>query len=1070
MRKVVIAVVVLVGIGSVALMFAPPSGPKLDPAQAAQLQRLRNLGKAFYENPGTQMQAVDELRKALELNPGSAREHLNYGLSLLRVGKPEEGIAEIEKAREIDRSIPHTYFNLGIEFKRLGEADRAIREFKEMLRLVPDEPKSHYNLGVLYRLKKDTDKAIGAFERASELDPSLAAPNFQLYNVLRRIDAERAKQKLDRFRQLKDLQAGAAIGEDINWSFYSELYDPIDAAPPATEAATTEFRAVALTLGLKGSPIGLTLLEVNGDGAVDLAAWSRQGVAFDLSDGLTPTKEVEGGIRSLAAGDFNNDGFQDICLITGDGVYLGEVREGLVSGDPRLLSRGDFQSALWVDYDHDYDLDLLVVGGQQILLRNNGDGTFKDVSDKFPFVKGSRGLAAATLELWENNGFNIVVVYADKVVVYEDRKVGEFRAKPIPGVQPVDDRVRLDVVDLDNDGFLDIAMSWGEGTGTHTRILRNHEGQLRAGSGMPGVLAWGDFQNRGWVDAITPDGLLLNRGGMKFESGQVSGLPDGLVAAVAADFDGSGSIELAALDDGGSAYLLSNATESTNKHVSVFLKGVKNNVLAEGARVEVKAGRLYRKQVYQGVPLTFGLAGAESIDTVRITWANGLIQNESQQAVGQAHVYEEKPRLSGSCPMIFTWNGREFEFISEVLAVAPLGTSLGEGKFFPVDHDEYVSIAGSALRPRDGFYEIRITEELREVAYIDQVKLIAVDHPSEVDIFSSEKFKGPPFPEFRLYGVTERYYPQRAVDHHAHDVRERLLKRDRRYADDFERDFAGRAEHHSLTLDFPSLRGRDDVVLFLHGWVDWADASILVASGQSKLSAMQLPSLQVRDAQGNWVTVVADMGLPAGRPRTIAVDLRGKFLSDSREVRILTNMCLYWDEVFAAVDTRSPEATLTPLLPQEAELRFRGFSDLKLHPQRKQPERYDYARVHLTSMWNPTPGMYTRYGEVPELLEAIDDRFVILGAGDELALRFPATGLPDLPPGWRRDFLLFADGWAKENEANTAFGDSVEPLPFHAMTGYPYGPSEHYPDENPHRRYLREYNVRGALRLIRPLR
>ena len=94
--------------------------------------------------------------------------------------------------------------------------DRAIQEFNPMLNLVPDEPKLHYNLGDLYRLKKETDKAIAAFERASELDPSLAAPNFQLYNVLRRIDSERAKQKLDRFRELKDLQAGAAVGEDVN--------------------------------------------------------------------------------------------------------------------------------------------------------------------------------------------------------------------------------------------------------------------------------------------------------------------------------------------------------------------------------------------------------------------------------------------------------------------------------------------------------------------------------------------------------------------------------------------------------------------------------------------------------------------------------------------------------------------------------------------------------------------------------------------------------------------------------------------------------------------------------------
>jgi tetratricopeptide (TPR) repeat protein len=141
-----------------------------------ELQQIRNLGKSFYENPGSANQAVEQLKKALGRNPKSAREHLNYGLSLLRAGQNEEGMAEIVKAREIDPTIPHTYFNLGIEYKKLGETEKAIAEFEQMRKLVPGEPKTHYNLGVLYKLQGDNEKAIASFEKAAELDPSLAGP------------------------------------------------------------------------------------------------------------------------------------------------------------------------------------------------------------------------------------------------------------------------------------------------------------------------------------------------------------------------------------------------------------------------------------------------------------------------------------------------------------------------------------------------------------------------------------------------------------------------------------------------------------------------------------------------------------------------------------------------------------------------------------------------------------------------------------------------------------------------------------------------------------------------------
>jgi hypothetical protein len=209
--------------------------------------------------------------------------------------------------------------------------------------------------------------------------------------------------------------------------------------------------------------------------------------------------------------------------------------------------------------------------------------------------------------------------------------------------------------------------------------------------------------------------------------------------------------------------------------------------------------------------------------------------------------------------------------------------------------------------------------------------------------------------------------------------------------------------------------------------------------------------------------------MPSGKPKTIAVDLTGKFLSDSREVRIVTNMCVYWDEVYLGENAGAPQTQLTSLSPEWSSVHFRGFSPSHIHPERKQPEYFDYENPTTTSYWNPTPGNYTRYGDTTELTRKVDDELVVMGSGDMLSLRFDPRALPPLRTGWKRDYLLRVEGWAKDRDANTAFSQSVLPLPFHAMSRYPYPSNEHYPDDPEHRRYVETYLTRPALQLIRPL-
>ena len=404
------------------------------------------------------------------------------------------------------------------------------------------------------------------------------------------------------------------------------------------------------------------------------------------------------------------------------------------------------------------------------------------------------------------------------------------------------------------------------------------------------------------------------------------------------------------------------------------------------------------------------------------------------QATGKNLEFKESQRLSGSCPLIFVWNGKGFQYVTDVLGVAPLGAMSGDGNFFPTDHTEYISLPGRSLAPKPNAsgkaaYEVT-TEELSEVSYFDQVQLIAVDHPTGSEIYSNEKWKSPPFPEFRLYGLTQRVYPIAA--HSDNDnVIDRLGRRDHRYVDDFKHNYIGVAKRHTLTLDFGKAARDNKAFLVLNGWVDWADGSTFLQQAQAK-NDLTPPYLQVKDKSGNWVTVINDMGMPSGKPKTIAVDLTRKFLSDSREVRIVTNMCVYWDEIYLGESAAPPRVQLTPLSPANSSVQFRGFSPSHIHPERKQPESFDYRNPATTSCWNPTPGYYTRYGDTTELTRDVDDRMVVMGSGDMLSLRFDVQQLPPLRAGWQRDYLLRVEGWAKDRDANTAYAQNVAPLPLMA--------------------------------------
>ena len=988
-----------------------------DVNQATQekIWQLRNLGKAFYENPTTQIQAIDVFKKALDLDPSSIREQVNYGLALMRGGKTAEGVAELLKVQKEDPKLPHTWFNLGIYYRKNGDFPPATRQFEEMIKLVPGEPKSHYNLGVLYKQQDHIQDALAQFKIAVQLDPNLAAPHFQLYNVYRQLGQhDQAMAELQTFQKLKKDQEGAAIPEDMEWCDYAEIWDPIDMKPETAPRATYETRTLA------GEASGMLALDTEGVGRADLLAWSPKGISiYRNGSELMKNTGLEslGGIVSVASGDYDNDGLPDLCILTDTAPLLFHNVKGRFEPSKIALPAGRFEKAVWIDYDHDYDLDLMLLGATAKLMRNDGESGFSDHTADYPFIAGHAVDAVVTRVMADSKAFDLIVSYADHAgVIYLD-KLGEHFETASLDILPAGAR--------------------------HLRVE--------------------DVNHDSWLDLIYNDGVLLNEHG-HFAASRHEPQP----FLLRADFNADGLDDEARITGAGALELAINSTKPKPNWIRVQLEGVKNTKLAYGAEVEVKAGELYEKKLYDGVPLSFDMHEHDKADTVRTVWANGLVQNETNQAANKSYVYKEEQRLSGSCPMIWSWDGTKFRYISDVLGTAPLGASSGDGSYFPVDHDEFIQLPTGALREENGQYRLRVTEELSEVAYLDEVKLIALDHPASIDIFTNDKWKSPPFPEFRLFGASKRVYPIAAHDDEGRDVRDALLRRDGVYVTGFKRTHIAMADMHGLTLDFGNAAANNRAVLVLNGWTDWADGSTFLAAAEENRSRLVTPKLQVRDAQGNWKTVIEDMGMPSGSPKTMAVDLTGKFLSASREVRILTSICIYWDEAFLIENSDAPPAVLSNVPAISSDLHYRGFSKPKMSGE-GDPGVYFYDVMRTEPAWNPTPGLYTRYGDVRELLTSIDDKFVILGSGDEISLTFDGTHLPPLKPGWQRDFLLKVDGWAKDRDANTAFSDSVEPLPFHSMTSYPYPAGQHYPTDAEHNAYRRKYNTRPALRLIRPL-
>ncbi|HZY90662.1 MAG TPA: hypothetical protein VFE78_37915, partial [Gemmataceae bacterium] len=389
-----------------------------------------------------------------------------------------------------------------------------------------------------------------------------------------------------------------------------------------------------------------------------------------------------------------------------------------------------------------------------------------------------------------------------------------------------------------------------------------------------------------------------------------------------------------------------------------------------------------------------------------------------------------------------------------------------DGSTRPPRPEESVKIEAEQLVPRDGQYVLKVAEPMDEVTYLDRVQLVVLDHPADVRVYPDERFADPP-PSQKLFSFKQTVFPESARDHRGRDVTAKLRAWDRDTVDGFaKRAWVGFAEEHTVELDFggrlAAYGPADRLVLCLAGWTEYPYPESIWAAQQAGV-AMLPPVLERQGPDRRWQKV-CEAGFPAGLPKLMTLDVTGKLTGPACRLRLRTNLQVFWDQVFVAAGCRDvavPSAgpvRATALEVSAADLKPCGLMQ-EFSPDGRQPTLYDHDRYESVPVVR-LAGRMTRYGDVTELLRARDDRFVLFGPGDEVTLRFDAKSLPPLPAGWKRSFVLRTWGYCKDAAPFTATGGTVEPLPFAAMSKYPYGPDEHYPKDALHEEYRRRYNTR----------
>jgi hypothetical protein len=1043
--------------------------------------------------------AGELLDHVLAEEPDNLRALYFRGIVLQHLGEADAAIPLFERVVGQRPGDGAAWYLLGLCRQRAGQSADA--DFLKAVECRPYLYSAHYRLFQSAQLRGDQPVAqnhLARFKtlRESPLGESIELPQYNAMGDLALVQP-----------------LGRAPADAIARSRYSPGSWRRLSGPGTAGQATTPMPSHDTSGG------GLAAGDINQDGLVDLVLLPPPGdepvspqVLLGQSDGsfqpaAFPALALLHDVRSLALGDVNHNGHTDLWMVGDQGAAL-----LLGTPQPQGLEPAEVDSAfgaphrrdqaLLLDADHDGDLDLLMAAAPGCQLwNNNGDGTFTDLTAASGLDAGTaQAVAILPGDVDGDRDFDLVVLRRGHPArLFLNDLLGNYRE-----VDLVASRIRGDLggvlQDFDGDGLLDLMVLGGDPA---RLALYRGDGAARfepapafdsiaastASWGILRALRVADVDLDGDLDVLVlaDEGhILLNDGRGRFVlQPQSWRLPEGTASTgwEVLDVNGDRIPDLLAVGTGTNpqVWIAPGQLSVPSTAIALAPTGTRGRdgrtrspASGYGARLSTRAGLREQEFLYTGLnggpnqsslPVVMGLDGASKADYVRVLWPDGVLQVELGLTEGPVHTISELERKISSCPVLFAWNGERMEFITDFAGIGGLGYFIAPGQYGQPQVLEHVKIEPDQLRPRNGAYELSVCEPMEESAYVDRLELRAVDHPTGWLVFPDERAvaAGPP-PTRELLAIDQPLFPVAARGPQGRDCLPQLLTRDRDYAyhPPLDRRFIGFCEEHAVELDFGDQLARLDpkerVFLFIAGFIEYPYSQTVYAASQANVQWRSI-RVDLQAADGHWVTLIPDGGWPGGMGRVFTLDISGHAWSHDVRLRLVTNLEIYYDQIFIGRHAGLERVAIhtAPLL--QATLQRLGFPR-EYSPDGRLPLIYDYHWLDASAPFHVQQGAYTRYGPVEELLAQHDDRYVILGPGDELLLRFDAASLPAVPEGKTRSFLMISHTYCKDMDRYSGTSRTLEPLPFHGMSRYPYPPDESYPDGEFHREYRTTYNTR----------
>ncbi len=1023
--------------------------------------------------------AAAPIDRAVMLAPDNAELALLAGRMEIARGRLNEGLARLRRAVELAPDALKPRFALAEEVSNAAAAGadaEALTLLDELLKRAPTNMAVLVERARIAAKARDVQRLTDSIAKLKPMTGPWPAPAMEQYQLLQKAVAENdfANAPTNTPFLSNVLRSLPAFGEDLAAvRTPTELIsEPIErfialAPPPATPAAadvTLSFALEPIRPSLPSLAYSLATMPVDGKEmpqilAVEFDAVSAvAGPAMRLAFPSRKGNESVPSAHSVAIVDWNNDFRRDIVMAGAGGVrlFVQQADHRFVDQTPvAQTAAACVCRAVWpADVEMDGDIDIIAAPQGEappFVLRNNGDGSWTAVT---MFVGAPVNVTQFAWADLDDDGDPDAAFLGSAandgpmgVYVFANRQAGDFVSLPELPASPF----AFTVADIDSDGSFDIIELERSG------VLRAFA--IRAGQWVgQGIGSWPastqmitsarliaeDLDNNGALDLIAT-GDETSRVWLGNSSHQLVPLDEPMPGKVfpAGDLNADGRLDFVAIapvrtftDPYTVVRLLNRSSRNYHwKQISPRAQETAGNQRINsfgiGGYVEARAGLLFQKQLLTGGTVHFGLGTQSTIDVARIVWPNGVPQSEFGAAVNDTMVAEQ--RLKGSCPWVFTWDGTRMVFVTDFLWRSPLGLRINAQDTAGVTQTEdWVRLRSDQLVPRNGLYDVRITAELWETHFFDHVSLLAVDHPGDTELLVDERFSPSAPPALAVYAMKNLRPVTHAWDERGLDVTAAVSARDGQYLSTFARSrYQGIARDHFVEIE-PGTIGADSM-LVANGWIYPTDSSINVAIAQAGIAPRGL-SLEAQNTDGSWRVVNSEIGFPAGKNKTIVIGLSG--VIGAPRIRLRTNLEIYWDALQLGSRVTSP-ITTTRIPAAHAQLRFRGFSHT-VSPRGDAPETPEYDRVVSTSpRWRDLTGYHTRFGDVRELIDRVDDRYVIMNAGDEMRLQFAEAAPP--AAGWRRDFVLIGDGWEKDGDYNTSFSQTVLPLPSHDRPAYGAG-------------------------------